>query len=46
MELLKQKIREEGIVRPGNILMINSFPYTLTVHTKLCRPLRSLHVRL
>ena len=25
MELLKQKIREEGIVRPGNILMINSF---------------------
>ena len=25
MELLKQKIRAEGIVRPGNVLMINSF---------------------
>ncbi len=25
MELLKQRIREEGIVRPGNVLMVNSF---------------------
>ncbi|MEA4964254.1 MAG: xanthine phosphoribosyltransferase [Oscillospiraceae bacterium] len=25
MEFLKEKIRQEGIVRPGNILMINSF---------------------
>ena len=25
MELLKQRIRAEGIVRPGNVLMVNSF---------------------
>ncbi len=25
MELLKQRIRQDGIVRPGNVLMVNSF---------------------
>lgn len=25
MELLKERIRKEGIIRPGNILMVNSF---------------------